>query len=101
MWRTTPGARADYRYPRRRIPDGGQAWERVKRRAGLAPTGCPASPDDHAQPGGKRSMVAEDTAIREADAAQDALWCYLVSLGGGLYALPDDDHTVLLPFISE
>ena len=32
--------------------------------------------------------------------AADGQWCYLVSLGGRLYALPDDDRTVLLPFIS-
>jgi chemotaxis signal transduction protein len=46
-------------------------------------------------------MVAEDTAIREAEIAQESLWCYVVSLGGQLYALPDDDRTVLLPFIGE
>jgi chemotaxis signal transduction protein len=46
-------------------------------------------------------MVAEDTAIREAEITQEPLWCYLVSLGGQLYALLDNDHTVLLPFISE
>jgi chemotaxis signal transduction protein len=46
-------------------------------------------------------MVAEDTAVHEAEATQASLWCYLVSLGGQLYALPDDDRTVLLPFISD
>ena len=29
-----------------------------------------------------------------------SVWCYLVSLGGGLYAVPDDERTMLLPFIS-
>jgi chemotaxis signal transduction protein len=28
------------------------------------------------------------------------IWCYLVALDGQVYALPDDDRTVLLPFIS-
>lgn len=46
-------------------------------------------------------MVAEDTALREAESPGAPLWCYLVSLSGQLYALPDDDHTVLLPFISD
>lgn len=45
-------------------------------------------------------MVAEESRVREEYAAHDGLWCYLVSLGGRLYALPDDDHTELLPFIT-
>ncbi len=46
-------------------------------------------------------MIAEDSATREEAVAQNALWCYLVSLGGHLFALPDDDRTVVLPFISD
>ncbi len=30
----------------------------------------------------------------------DDPWCYLVGLEGRVYAIPDDDRTVLLPFIS-
>jgi|GEM_PF-1478707 len=45
-------------------------------------------------------MIAEEQATGEAGAASEALWCYLVSLGGRLCAVPDDDRTVLLPFIS-
>ncbi|HVA89901.1 MAG TPA: chemotaxis protein CheW [Chloroflexota bacterium] len=45
-------------------------------------------------------MVAEESRIREAEAPREGLWCYLVSLGGRMFALPDDDRTVLLPFIT-
>jgi len=45
-------------------------------------------------------MIAEESRIREGSASHEGLWCYLVSLGGRLFALPDDDRTVLLPFIT-
>jgi chemotaxis signal transduction protein len=45
-------------------------------------------------------MIAEEPVDRVESSASDTLWCYLVSLGGSLFALPDDDSTVLLPFIS-
>lgn len=45
-------------------------------------------------------MIAEEPASRAVEVASESPWCYLVSLGGSLFALPDDDRTVLLPFIS-
>src|SRR5471030_871767 len=46
-------------------------------------------------------MVVEEIENRaEEIATGDTIWCYLVSLGGSLFALPDDESTVLLPFIS-
>jgi chemotaxis signal transduction protein len=45
-------------------------------------------------------MITEERVNREEEVAADSPWCYLVSLGGSLFALPDDDSTVLLPFIS-
>src|SRR5260370_39795521 len=45
-------------------------------------------------------MIAEEPVNRVEPSAPDTLWCYLVSLGGSLFALPDDNRTVLLPFIS-
>jgi len=44
-------------------------------------------------------MIAEELAAQAEDAKAPE-WCYLVSLSGSLYALPDNDRTVLLPFIS-
>ena len=45
-------------------------------------------------------MIAEQEILQQAEAARESEWCYLVSLGGNLYALPDNGRTVLLPFIS-
>src|ERR1017187_9183589 len=45
-------------------------------------------------------MIAEQEILHQAEAARVSEWCYLVSLGGNLYALPDNGRTVLLPFIS-
>lgn len=44
-------------------------------------------------------MLSQDRAVAGA-APGRSVWCYLVSLGGGLYAVPDDERAVLLPFIS-
>lgn len=38
--------------------------------------------------------------VSEQGAALPAMWCYLAEVGGHLLALPDDDRTVLLPYIS-
>jgi chemotaxis signal transduction protein len=48
---------------------------------------------------GNARMIAEDQVIGEGEVGAASLWCYLVLLGGQLFALPDDDRTVLLPFI--
>lgn len=45
-------------------------------------------------------MIAEESASREEATASAAEWCYLVSLGGSLFAVPDNTRTVLLPYIS-
>jgi chemotaxis signal transduction protein len=45
-------------------------------------------------------MIAQEPANPAVEIASENPWCYLVSLGGSLFALPDDDRTVLLPFIS-
>ena len=37
--------------------------------------------------------------VREQLAAPPSVWCYLAEIGGYLLALPDDDRTVLLPYI--
>ena len=45
-------------------------------------------------------MVTERLRVDTGGLVQEGLWCYLVSLAGRLYALPDDNRTVLLPFIA-
>jgi chemotaxis signal transduction protein len=45
-------------------------------------------------------MIAEEPVSPEEVTASDSDWCYLVSLGGSLFAVPDDNRTVLLPYIS-
>jgi len=45
-------------------------------------------------------MLAEDRATQEDAVAPTMFWCYLVSLAGQLFAVPDDERTVLLPFIN-
>ncbi|MGH2386562.1 MAG: chemotaxis protein CheW [Chloroflexota bacterium] len=45
-------------------------------------------------------MVTEEARIDGDGLVHDGRWCYLVSLAGRLYALPDDSRTVLLPFIT-
>jgi chemotaxis signal transduction protein len=45
-------------------------------------------------------MIAEDPARHEEAATSVSEWCYLVSLGGSLFAVPDNNRTVLLPYIS-
>jgi chemotaxis signal transduction protein len=45
-------------------------------------------------------MVTEEAHAAVAGRVHDGLWCYLISLAGRLYALPDDGRTVLLPFIT-
>ncbi len=45
-------------------------------------------------------MVTEDARAAVVGQVHEGLWCYLISLAGRLYALPDDDRTVLLPFIT-
>jgi hypothetical protein len=45
-------------------------------------------------------MIAEEPVSPEDVTASDSEWCYLVSLGGSLFAVPDNDRTVLLPYIS-
>ena len=46
-------------------------------------------------------MIAEEPASHEEAAASGSEWCYLVSLGGSLFAVPDNTRTVLLPYISD
>jgi chemotaxis signal transduction protein len=45
-------------------------------------------------------VIAEDRVIHEDTGRARSIWCYVVSLGGRLFALPDDTDTVILPFIS-
>jgi chemotaxis signal transduction protein len=45
-------------------------------------------------------MIAEEPVSHEDAMTSDAEWCYLVSLGGNLFAVPDNAQTVLLPYIS-
>ncbi len=45
-------------------------------------------------------MIAEKPVSHEETEIADSEWCYLVSLGGSLFAVPDNDRTVLLPYIS-
>ncbi len=49
----------------------------------------------------KYRMVVHDRSAPEPTAhASPNLWCYVVSLRGGLYAVPDKREAVLLPHIS-
>lgn len=45
-------------------------------------------------------MIADMHGSRDVADAADSVWCYVVSLGGQLFALPDDARTIILPFIS-
>jgi chemotaxis signal transduction protein len=45
-------------------------------------------------------MVTEEARIEIGSVVNEGLWCYLIALAGRLYALPDDNRTVLLPFIT-
>jgi chemotaxis signal transduction protein len=45
-------------------------------------------------------MIAEEPSVHATKQTNIPEWCYLASLGGSLFALPDDNRTVLLPFIS-
>ncbi len=45
-------------------------------------------------------MIAEEPVGQEEATVPDSEWCYLVSLGGSLFAVPDNSRTVLLPYIS-
>src|SRR5689334_18889570 len=52
---------------------------------------------DHA---GRYHMVVDEQAPPLPETAQSArLWCYLVSLCGQLYAVPDEPGAVLMPHI--
>lgn len=44
-------------------------------------------------------MIAEER-TGQAEQTAPIVWCYLVSLGGQLFGVPDDDRTVILPYIS-
>lgn len=49
----------------------------------------------------KYRMVVDDRPVPEStDHASPNLWCYVVSLRGGLYAVPDEKAAVLMPHIS-
>jgi chemotaxis signal transduction protein len=45
-------------------------------------------------------VIDEHLEQQHAEQPADRLWCYLVGLRGGLYAIPDEPRTVLLPHIS-
>lgn len=52
-------------------------------------------------------MVADEQVDRRRDEDEqeegtglERLWCYLVVLRGALYAIPDEEHTVLMPHIN-
>ena len=45
-------------------------------------------------------MIVEERSDQGTHAAPAPVWCYVVSLAGQLFALPDDARTVILPFIS-
>lgn len=44
-------------------------------------------------------MIAEDRSVQDDTEAPAAFWCYISSISGRMVALPDDEHTVLLPYI--
>lgn len=45
-------------------------------------------------------MIAKEQHTREGSGAPSSVWCYLAEVGGYLLALPDDERTVLLPYIN-
>jgi chemotaxis signal transduction protein len=45
-------------------------------------------------------VIDEHIEQQHVEQPSDRLWCYLMSLRGELYAIPDETHTVLLPHIS-
>jgi hypothetical protein len=45
-------------------------------------------------------VIAEPQSGRDGATVADSVWCYVVSLAGQLFALPDDANTIILPFIS-
>ena len=45
-------------------------------------------------------VIAKEQHTREGAGAPSSVWCYLAEVGGYMLALPDDERTVLLPYIS-